>query len=42
LTRNSLAHTGELAYKDPTSKTNIIVTRSMTVDFSKGRERAID
>jgi len=39
-TRNKLAHTGELAYQDPASQTTIAVTRSMTIDFFKGCERA--
>jgi hypothetical protein len=41
-TRNSLAHTGELAYKDPASGNLITVTRSMANDFFKGCERGVD
>jgi hypothetical protein len=42
MTRNSLAHTGELAYKDPASGNIITVTRSMANDFFKACERGID
>ena len=41
-TRNSVAHSGELAYKDsPVGKT-ITVTRSMANDFYRGCERAVE
>jgi hypothetical protein len=42
LTRNKLAHSGELAYRDPASLTVITVTRAMTIDFFKGCERAVE
>jgi hypothetical protein len=42
LTRNKLAHNGELAYKDPASHKKIVVTRPMTIDFFIGCERALD
>lgn len=41
-TRNKLAHTGELAYRDPISQTTIMVSRSMSVDFFKGCDRAVE
>jgi hypothetical protein len=40
--RNSLAHSGQLAYKDPATRTTIVVTRSMANDFFRGCERAVD
>lgn len=42
LTRNKLVHSGELAYKDPTSHTMITVTRAMSIDFFRGCERAVE
>jgi len=41
-TRNKLAHSGELAYKDPASRTTTVVTRSMTIDFFNGCESAVE
>ena len=41
-TRNKLAHTGELAYQDPASRSTVAVIRSMTIDFFRGCERAVD
>jgi hypothetical protein len=41
-TRNRLAHTGELAYQDAASRTTVVVTRSMTIEFFRGCERAVD
>lgn len=41
-TRNKLAHTGELAYHDSASRTTITVTRSMTIEFFKASERAVE
>lgn len=40
--RNSVAHNGELAYKDPSSGMVIPVTRSMANSFFRACERAID
>jgi hypothetical protein len=42
LTRNKLAHSGELAYRDPASQATVAVTRAMTIDFFKGCERAVE
>jgi hypothetical protein len=42
LTRNKLAHTGEMAYRDPKTHAKIAVTRSKAIDFFRGCERAID
>jgi hypothetical protein len=41
-TRNSLAHTGELAYRDSASQGTVVVTRSMTIEFFKAAERAVE
>lgn len=41
-TRNSLAHSGELAYKVPGTGTVNTVTRSTANDFFRGCERAVD
>lgn len=41
-TRNSLAHIGELAYKDSLSGAAVMVTRSMANDFFRGCERAVE
>lgn len=41
-TRNSVAHSGELAYTDPASGQVITVTRSMANDFFRGCERAVE
>lgn len=40
-TRNSVAHSGDLAYKDMDSGNRIVVTRSITIDFFRGCVRAI-
>ena len=42
LARNKLAHSGELAYRDPVSHTKIAVTRTKAIDFFKGCERAVE
>lgn len=39
--RNSVAHSGVLSYKDPSSGNVIVVTRSSTINFFRGCERAI-
>lgn len=41
-TRNSLAHSGELSYKDRASGNLITVTRSMANSFFRACERAVD
>jgi hypothetical protein len=41
-TRNSVAHNGEMAYKDPSSGMTVPVTRSMANSFFSACERAID
>jgi hypothetical protein len=40
-TRNSVAHSGALSYKDPGSGNSVAVTRSSTINFFRGCERAI-
>jgi hypothetical protein len=41
-TRNSLAHSGELTYKDPATGNLITVTRGMANNFFRACERAVD
>ncbi len=41
-TRNSVAHSGELAYKDSAVGKTITVTRSVANDFYTGCERAVE
>lgn len=42
MTRNKLAHSGELTYQDPTSGTTLVVTRAMAIEFFKGCERGVE
>jgi hypothetical protein len=40
-TRNSVAHSGDLSYKDPVTGNRVVVTRAITINFFRGCERAI-